>query len=806
MSYENFVRVKVVTPVTNVATSFAILDAVAPQKLPPTDGGYLVLCDSPGNPSWIEVIKYTSRSGLGISGVTRGQEGTTAVAWTGNVYAFQALMASEANLIQTTLAGKEPAISTDTTAKFWRGDKVWTDFATTVRATVLTGLSLATGTAITAADTVLSGLGKLQKQISDAATNLAANVRAVVLTGYVAGSNTALAATDTVLAAFGKVQGQLNAKANAANAALTGVPTMPTAATGTNTLQGANTAFVQQEIAVLINSAPGALDTLNELAAAMGDDPNFAATMTTALAGKEPSIASDVVTKFWSGTKTWRDLATDVRAVVLTGLSVASGTAVTASDTLLVAIGKLQKQCTDRLLLSGGTMTGAINEALVSLASAATVNIGAAAGNIILISGTTTITAFDVAPVGVRRKVYFSSALTLTHNATTLNLPGSANITTVSGDSMEMLSNGGGNWICLGFWPFDGMPVRTVAVNHGGTGATTAAGARTNLGLGSSATVAAAVAATADTMVQRGNTGEIQTGVIYCNASIELGRMDGVASVPLIDFHAGATATDYDARIIGTTPTGVAGGGKLDYIANGGHAFSGAVTVTTTIYSGSTMNAAGGLYDNGSRAWSTANFDPNTKMRGTTGALGATNGVCSIAAARYDNFSVPQQVYNGAIEIREAGLVQTGGPAPAHIYNAPGISFYWAGHYISKLMINSTGNLCWGDPAGAYNQIAINGNINGGAWGGWLSDFLTNYFLQKGNTMAQIAQMSDCTAVGGIALMKNVVTAIGLNQTVPASYIAWSDNTGGNYGAPQGTWKSMGYVAANASGIFMRIA
>lgn len=69
--------------------------------------------------------------------------------------------------------------------------------------------------------------------------------------------------------------------------AFTGVPTAPTAAPGTNTTQISTTAFVQAAIAALINSAPGALDTLDELAAAFGDDPNFAATMTTALAGKQ---------------------------------------------------------------------------------------------------------------------------------------------------------------------------------------------------------------------------------------------------------------------------------------------------------------------------------------------------------------------------------------------------------------------------------------------------------------------------------------------------------------------------------------
>lgn len=78
----------------------------------------------------------------------------------------------------------------------------------------------------------------------------------------------------------------LNAKAPLASPALTGVPTAPTAASGTNTTQVASTAFVRAEVAALVDAAPGALDTLNELAAALGDDPNFAATMVAALATK----------------------------------------------------------------------------------------------------------------------------------------------------------------------------------------------------------------------------------------------------------------------------------------------------------------------------------------------------------------------------------------------------------------------------------------------------------------------------------------------------------------------------------------
>lgn len=70
--------------------------------------------------------------------------------------------------------------------------------------------------------------------------------------------------------------------------AFTGLPTAPTPAQGSNNSQISTTAFVSAAIAALINSSPGALDTLNELAAALGNDPNFAATMSYYLSLKAP--------------------------------------------------------------------------------------------------------------------------------------------------------------------------------------------------------------------------------------------------------------------------------------------------------------------------------------------------------------------------------------------------------------------------------------------------------------------------------------------------------------------------------------
>ncbi|MEW9683304.1 phage tail protein [Pseudomonas sp. TE50-2] len=83
-----------------------------------------------------------------------------------------------------------------------------------------------------------------------------------------------------------QVDQALASKAPLASPVFTDVPKAPTAPAGTDSTQLATTAFVGAAVRALIASAPGALDTLNELAAALGNDPNFATTMTNALAGK----------------------------------------------------------------------------------------------------------------------------------------------------------------------------------------------------------------------------------------------------------------------------------------------------------------------------------------------------------------------------------------------------------------------------------------------------------------------------------------------------------------------------------------
>ncbi len=83
------------------------------------------------------------------------------------------------------------------------------------------------------------------------------------------------------------------------------------------------------------------------------------------------------------------------------------------------------------------------------IASATTTNIGAATGNYVQITGTTTITGLGTSAAGVWRNVTFTGVLTLTYNATSLILPTSANITTAAGDTALFVSEGSGNWRCL---------------------------------------------------------------------------------------------------------------------------------------------------------------------------------------------------------------------------------------------------------------------------------------------------------------------------------------------------------------------
>lgn len=122
---------------------------------------------------------------------------------------------------------------------------------------------------------------------------------------------------------------------------------------------------------------------------------------------------------------------------------------------------------TDTLGVKNITMAGKTNEFQgATIASAASIDIGAATGNFLDVSGTTTITALGTVQAGTERVVRFTGALTLTHNATSLILPSAANITTAANDSATFRSLGSGNWICVSYSKASGSAVSS---SGGGT-------------------------------------------------------------------------------------------------------------------------------------------------------------------------------------------------------------------------------------------------------------------------------------------------------------------------------------------------
>jgi hypothetical protein len=102
----------------------------------------------------------------------------------------------------------------------------------------------------------------------------------------------------------------------------------------------------------------------------------------------------------------------------------------------------------------------------VDIASAATTDIGAAASPNVRITGTTGITSFGTVAAGTRRFLAFAAALTLTHNATSLILPGAANITTAAGDMAVARSLGSGNWVVESYTRAAGLPIGQIATSR----------------------------------------------------------------------------------------------------------------------------------------------------------------------------------------------------------------------------------------------------------------------------------------------------------------------------------------------------
>ena len=105
------------------------------------------------------------------------------------------------------------------------------------------------------------------------------------------------------------------------------------------------------------------------------------------------------------------------------------------------------------------------------IASASTTDVGAVAGYMHDITGTTTITGLGTVSAGITKILKFEGALTLTHNATSLILPGGTSILTADGDIGIFISEGSGNWRCVSYTPAGRDAPCGVVVPYAGTAA-----------------------------------------------------------------------------------------------------------------------------------------------------------------------------------------------------------------------------------------------------------------------------------------------------------------------------------------------
>jgi hypothetical protein len=209
--------------------------------------------------------------------------------------------------------------------------------------------------------------------------------------------------------------------------------------TPTNTADAATKGYVDTSISNLIDTAPGTLDTLNELAAALGDDPNFAATTAASIATKV-SLAGDTMT-----------------GDLVMGSNKVTSTATPTTDDTLTRKGYVDTQVATRLPLAGGTMSGAIamgtnkitgmgdptsnqdaaTKAYVDTQDATKLSLsgGTMTGNIVMGSNKVTSTATPTTDDDLTRKGYVDSILGSATSAATSAAAAATSATAAAGSA-----------------------------------------------------------------------------------------------------------------------------------------------------------------------------------------------------------------------------------------------------------------------------------------------------------------------------------------------------------------------------------
>jgi len=177
-------------------------------------------------------------------------------------------------------------------------------------------------------------------------------------------------------AEFQYIGGLTSAAATLASPTFTGNPIAPTQSAADNSTKIATTAYADTAAANLVDSAPAALNTLNELAAALGDDASFSTTVTNSIATKLPLAGGTMSGNVAMGGNDISGGGTITGTFVggITGnvTGNASGTAATvttAAQSSITSLGTLTTLTVDNVIINGATIGHTGDTDLMTVAS-----------------------------------------------------------------------------------------------------------------------------------------------------------------------------------------------------------------------------------------------------------------------------------------------------------------------------------------------------------------------------------------------------------------------------------------------------
>jgi hypothetical protein len=265
-----------------------------------------------------------------------------------------------------------------------------------------------------------------------------------------------------------------------------------------------------------------------------------------------------------------------------------------------------------------------------NIASGATVDLATASGDYVTVTGTATITSLGTVSAGMRFWIAFNGAAVLTHNGTSLILPGAANITCASGDVACVESLGSGNWRVVSYLKASGLPI---------AGNFATAGANSN--------ITSLTGLTTPLSVAQGGTG----GANEAAAKAALNLETGVDLMPWVaPSTSGQVLTSNGSAWTSATPASNVTRVAAQSITSTGITFSGIPSTASVIYV-----QFRDVSTNGTQPWG---FLLNSESSGYSGVCTSQTGATRVTMSTYGalNFGTQAaQSYSGILTLNRSG-------------------------------------------------------------------------------------------------------------------------------------------------------